>query len=115
MAAPSPTRRFPIARAVWIMLAVALAIILAVVLAAALIDWNQARGWVGKQAAERTGRELVIGGDLRVHPLSLHPHVHAEQVRFANAPWRDPRPMLEADSVDFRVSLMHLLAGNLVF
>jgi AsmA family protein len=118
MAAASPNSRkgrFPWARAVWITLAIVLALPVLALIALAFVDWNNARGWIEARVAERTGRQLDIGGDLGVQPFSFHPRVHAEQVRFANAPWGDTRPMLEADNIDFRVSLIRLLAGDLVF
>jgi uncharacterized protein involved in outer membrane biogenesis len=86
-----------------------------VVVAAALFDWNHARAWIGDRVKERTGRVLVIGGDLRVHPFSLRPRVHAEAVTLANAGWGDDTPMIVADTIDFSVSLPALLAGRVVF
>ena len=75
-------------------------------------DWNEARGWIGRKVEERTGRALVIAGDLRVHPWSLHPRIRAEQVTFANAEWGEKRPMLQAEAIEFSVSLLSLLSGG---
>ena len=98
--------------------AVFAALLLAV--AAALIwlasfDWNHARGWIAKRVLERTGRELVIAGNLEVRPFSLHPRVRAERVTFANSDWGEPKPMLDAGSIEFSFSLLRLLfQGRLV-
>jgi uncharacterized protein involved in outer membrane biogenesis len=93
---------------------------LLLVVAAALVwlatfDWNHARGWIAKRVLERTGRELVIAGNLEVKPFSLHPWVRAERVTYANSDWGEPRPMLDASSVEFSFSLLRLLLqGRLV-
>ena len=90
------------------------ALIAAAAVALALLDWNHARGWISQKVKERTGRDLVIG-ELRVHPFSLHPRVHAGDVTLSNAEWGDKKPMIEADTVDFSVSLLPLIAGRVVF
>ena len=89
-------------------------LLVAAVIALAVFDWNHARGWVSGKVKERTGRDLVIG-ELRVHPFSLHPRVHAGQVTLSNADWGEKGPMLEADAVDFSVSLLPLITGRVVF
>lgn len=90
-------------------------LIAAIVIAVALFDWNHARGWIGEKFKERTGRELVIGGDLRIRPFSFHPKIHAEQVTLANAEWGEKTPMIVADTIDFSVSLPALIVGRVVF
>lgn len=90
-------------------------LLVALMVVAALFDWNKARGWIGDKVKERTGRELVIGGDLRVRPFSFHPKVHAEQVTLANAPWGEKTPMIDADAIDFSISLPALIVGRVVF
>jgi uncharacterized protein involved in outer membrane biogenesis len=81
-------------------------------LALALFDWNHARGWIGKQVEKRTGRELVIAGDLKVQPFSLYPRVRAEHVTFANAGWGENRPMVDARSIEFTFGLWRMLFGG---
>jgi uncharacterized protein involved in outer membrane biogenesis len=81
-------------------------------LALAMFDWNHARGWIGKQVEKRTGRELVIAGDLKVQPFSWYPHVRAEHVTFANAGWGENRPMLDARAIEFRAGLWRVLFGG---
>src|SRR6185295_1875088 len=91
-----------------------LLLLVAAAIALALFDWNHARGWISKKVKERTGRDLVIG-ELRVHPFSLHPRVHAGEVTLSNAEWGDRKPMIEADAIDFSVSLLPLITGRVVF
>jgi uncharacterized protein involved in outer membrane biogenesis len=83
-------------------------------IALALFDWNHARGWIAEKVKERTGRDLVIG-ELKVRPFSLHPKVHAGQVTLSNAEWGEKTPMIEADSIDFSISLLPLVSGRVVF
>lgn len=90
-------------------------LVLALFIAAALFDWNKARGWIGEKVKERTGRELVIGGDLKVRPFSLSPRIHAEHVSLANADWGEQIPMIDADTIDFSIRLLPLIFGRVVF
>lgn len=106
-------RRF--LKATAIMISVLVLLIAGALAALALFDWNHARDWISRKVHERTGRELIIAGNLDVRPFSLHPRVRAEQVRFENAHWGENRPMLEAKSVDFTFGLLRLLfEGQLV-
>src|SRR5689334_16304407 len=75
----------------------------------ATYDWNNARGWIAKRVQERTGRELVIGGNLSVKPFSWQPAIRAEQVTFANAEWGEKRPMFSSDVIALRIALLPLL------
>jgi AsmA family protein len=90
-------------------------VLVAIALGVALFDWNHTRGWLGQKVFERTGRELKIEGNLRVHPFSLSPRIRAEHITFANAEWGEDRSMFSADSVDVSVDLLSLLRGRLVF
>lgn len=81
-----------------------LAILLAVAYVA-LFGWNWLREPVAHLATEKTGRELVIGGDLQLSldwPLL---HVRAADVKFANPPWASRQHMLAAADVDFALDL----------
>ncbi len=92
-----------------------IALIAAAVIALALFDWNHARGWISQKVKERTGREVRIEGDLRVHPFHWSPRVHAENITVSNAAWGDPGPFIVADTLDFSFGLVSLLRGRVVF
>jgi uncharacterized protein involved in outer membrane biogenesis len=94
---------------------VVVALIATPIIALALFDWNNARGWISQKVKDRTGRDLVIAGNLDVRPFSFHPKVHVEQLTFSNAPWGDPQPFIAADTLDFSFSLWSLLRGPIVF
>jgi len=98
--------------------ALAVSVVAIAVIGTAVIatyDWNHARGWISKQVSEKTGRELVIGGNLEVHPFSLTPRVRAERITLSNADWGEKKTMLAAEVVEFSFSLMDLLRGRVIF
>ena len=112
--APSATRRARLRN--WLIggLAALVTLVVTLLVAVAVYDWNNARGFIASKVKERTGRDLFIG-DLQVHPFSLHPRVQIAEVELSNAEWGEQRPMIAAETVDFRVSLLPLLAGRVVF
>jgi uncharacterized protein involved in outer membrane biogenesis len=95
-------------------LAAFVTLVVTLLVAVAMYDWNNARGFIAGKVKERTGRDLFIG-DLQVHPFSLHPRIQIAEVELSNAEWGEQRPMIVAETVDFRVSLLPLLAGRVVF
>src|SRR5688572_5528206 len=110
----SAIRRIPVRN--WLIggLAAFFTLIVTLLVAVAVYDWNNARGFIAGKVKERTGRDLFIG-DLQVHPFSLHPRIQIAEVELSNAEWGEQRPMIVAETVDFRVSLLPLLAGRVVF
>ena len=88
---------------------------LAVVLLLAFFPWNVLRDPIGRYVTEDTGRELVIAGDLDVHPFSLSPRVVVHDIRFDNAPWGSEPRMLDLKRLEFQVRLLDLLRGEMVF
>jgi uncharacterized protein involved in outer membrane biogenesis len=95
-------------------LAAFVTLIITLLVAVALYDWNNARDFIAAKVKERTGRDLFIG-DLQVHPFSLNPRIQIAEVELSNAEWGEQQPMIVAETVDFRVSLLPLLGGRVVF
>jgi AsmA family protein len=89
-----------------------LAILVAVLIA--LLDWNQLRGPIEREVTRATGRSFAINGDLTVE-LSLRPRIVANDVVMGNAAWSHEPAMAQASAVAFRIDLLELLAGKLVF
>lgn len=112
--AHSTARRFRLRHWLFGGLAVFVTLVVALLVAVALYDWNNAKGYIAEKVKERTGRDLFIG-DLQVHPFSLHPRIQIAEAELSNADWGEKRPMIVAETVDFRVSLLPLLAGRVVF
>jgi len=81
----------------------------------AIFGWNWARGPLQRIVTEKTGRELVIGGALKVNLAWPAPRVHAQAVTFANPPWAKEKQMLVVDDVEFTVDLLDLFKKNLMF
>jgi len=79
----------------------------------AWFDWNMLKPYVERKVTEATGREFRIKGDLDVR-LSLHPLISAQGLTLANADWGTKQPMLDVESVAFRISLWELLKRNIL-
>ena len=92
-----------------------LALPLLAVLFVLIFGWNWARGPLQRITADKTGRELVISGDLKVSLAWPAPMVHANAVTFANPSWAKEKQMLALDDVRFSVDLPALLARKLEF
>lgn len=102
-------------RSIKLLVALLLAPLVLAVLWIAVFGWNWARGPLQSIVAEQTGRELVIGGDLKVSLGWPSARVHAAAVSFANPAWARQKQMIAVDDVEFSVDLPELLRQNLVF
>lgn len=97
--------RRPIKRALQWSGGILLLAILLPVAYVALFGWNWLREPVSHLALEKTGRELVIGGDLHLKLGWPRLQVQAADVTFGNPPWASRPHMLAADEVDFALDL----------
>ncbi|MDO8294583.1 MAG: AsmA family protein [Gallionella sp.] len=94
---------------------VLLASVVLAILCIAIFGWNWLRGPIERMTLDKTGRELVIGGDLEVRFGWPRPRIHAGAVTFANPGWARERQMVAADAVDIAIDLPQLLRQNIVF
>ncbi|TAK40630.1 MAG: AsmA family protein, partial [Betaproteobacteria bacterium] len=94
--------------------AVVLAPIVLAVLYVVIFGWNWLRAPIERMTLEKTGRALVIQGDLQVQPGWPLPRVRAHTVSFANPAWATEKQMIAADAVELAIDLPQLLARNLV-
>ncbi|KQY93352.1 membrane assembly protein AsmA [Caulobacter sp. Root1455] len=101
----------------------AILLTVAIVVFLVLFDWNWFRGPVGRFASAQLNREVVITGDLRVHPWSFSPKVEALGVRVAQPDWAakaDPKgspagtPMAKVDRIAVQIKLLPLLKGDVI-
>jgi len=83
-------------------------------IALAVFDWNDARGFVAKQASKALNREVAIDGDLKVK-LGDPIHIHVEGLRVANTEWSDEKNMAELKVLDAKLRLWPLLRGDYEF
>ncbi|MBO9707269.1 MAG: AsmA family protein [Caulobacter sp.] len=97
----------------------ALALLVAIIVFLVLFDWNWFRGPLGRFASARLHREVVIEGDLRVHPWSFSPKAEALGVRVAQPDWAPktgPQAghMARVDRIAVQVKLLPLLKGEVI-
>jgi uncharacterized protein involved in outer membrane biogenesis len=88
------------------------AVILAVILFLLFADWNALRGPIGRYASARLHREVVLAGDLKVHPWSWTPSASVERLRIGNPAWAGPAPMAQIDRLAMQIRLLPLLKGD---
>ena len=94
--------------------AILLGLVTLAVLLVWLLGWNWMRGPIERAAVEKTGRVLVIAGDVQVHWGWPLPRITFGQVRFANPSWALAPQMVQAEAVEVTVHLPELLRGNVV-
>lgn len=80
----------------------------------ALFGWNWLRAPVEQMTLEKTGRQLVIGGDIKVKLGWPRPHVQTGAVTFANPPWSSEKQMLSAAALDITIDLSQLFWRHIV-
>lgn len=78
----------------------------------ALFDWNDARGFVARQATKALGREVAIDGTLDVH-LGDPIHIHIEGLRVANTDWAQEKSFAQLKVLDADLRLWPLLRGDI--
>lgn len=98
----------------WIAGALSVPLVLAVVFIA-VFGWNWLRAPIERMALEKTGRELLIDGDIEVTFGWPQPRIRAGEVTFANPVWAKEKQMVAADAVAVTIDLPQLLRRNIVF
>ena len=96
------------------LLGLAVAVAAGIGIALAVFDWNDARGFIARQASKALSREVAIDGDLNVR-LGNPLRIHAEGLRVANADWSDERTMAELKALDLQLRPWPLLRGDFEF
>src|ERR1035437_9893591 len=97
----------------WIALAVLTPIAMAI-LYIALFGWTWLRAPIESLTLEKTGRVLMIKGDLAVRLGWPWPRLQANAVSFANPPWAREKQMLSAQALEMTLDLPQLLRGKIV-
>ncbi len=80
----------------------------------AIFGWNWLRAPIERMTLDKTGRELVIGGDLQLKFGWPLPRIRAGAVTFANPAWAREKQMVAADAVEVAIDLPQLLRGSIV-
>jgi uncharacterized protein involved in outer membrane biogenesis len=76
------------------------------------MDFGPYKGLIEAKTKEATGRDLKIGGELKV-VIGLSPALAVSDISFANAPWGTRPQMVTARRFEAQVDLIPLLSGNL--
>lgn len=92
-----------------------LAPVLLVIIFIAIFGWNWLRAPIERMTLEKTGRVLVISGDLKVKFDWPSPRLHADAVTFANPAWAKEKQMVSTDAVEVAIDLPQLLMRKIVF
>lgn len=87
-------------------------LVAAVLIGPGLIDWNSYKGDILRQVKAATGRDLAIGGDIRITVLPA-PAFVASDVALANPEGATSPHMARLKSIEVRVALAPLLSGQI--
>lgn len=79
-----------------------------------LSNWNWLRGPLSRMVADKTGRELVIGGDLIVDPGWPNTRVRTSNVSFSNPTWAKQANMVAVKHLAFTLALPPLLKRTVI-
>ena len=79
-----------------------------------LSNWNWLRGPLSRAVADKTGRTLVIGGDLRVDLGWPATHIRTSNIRFSNPEWAQQANMVSARNIGLSLVLPPLLKRAVV-
>lgn len=77
-------------------------------------NWNILRGPISRAVENKTGRQLVIEGDLIMHIRWPNTRVSTSRIRFANPAWATARNMVDVNEVAFSLNLPALIRGSVV-
>lgn len=84
------------------------------VLFIAIYGWNWLRQPIEQMTLDKTGRQLVIGGDIEVEFAWPLPRISAGAVSFANPAWASEKQMVTSEAVEIVIDLPQLLRQNIV-
>lgn len=125
MPAPRPPRNpfRGLSRRARIGIGAALTLLAAIIIFLVIFDWNWLRGPIGRYASAQLQREVVIAGDLRVHPWSFSPKAEAYNLRIGQPAWaksvdkdagRDAGQMAQVQRIAVQIKILPLLRGQVI-
>jgi AsmA protein len=85
-----------------------------VFLTVVLTGLNPLRGPISRLTEAKTGRELLIQGNLKPVWSWVHPRIRAERISFANPPWAKEKYLITAEAVEVTLSVLPLFTGRVV-
>jgi len=102
-----------IAKILMVVLAVVLVLLIGAGIVLMSMDFNQYKPQIVAEVKKATGRDMTIGGDLRLNLFTLNPGLAVDNVTFANAPWGSRPEMATVKRFEVKVSILPLLSGTL--
>jgi uncharacterized protein involved in outer membrane biogenesis len=87
-------------------------LIAAVLVVPSVVDWNDYKKEIAAQAKAITGRELVIGGDIKIAVLPA-PALRVGDVRLANLAGASSPSLVRLKSLEVRIAFGPLLTGRI--
>jgi uncharacterized protein involved in outer membrane biogenesis len=87
-------------------------LIIAVYVILLTYDFNSLKPQITKAVQDATGRELALGGDVRLR-FGLTPSLVVENVGFQNAPWGSRPEMVKMKRFEVQVALVPLIFGDI--
>lgn len=77
-------------------------------------NWNILRGPISRAVENKTGRQLVIEGDLVMHLRWPNTLINTGRIRFANPAWATAKDMVDVNEVALSLNLPALIRGAIV-
>ena len=123
MPAPRPPRNpfRGLSRRARIGIGAALTLLAAIIIFLVIFDWNWLRGPIGRYASVQLQREVVIAGDLRVHPWSFSPKAEAYNLRIGQPAWAKSvdkdsgsGQMAQVQRIAVQIKILPLLRGQVI-
>jgi len=91
---------------------VLIAAVAGVLIVPGFIDWNNYKGQITARVKSATGRDLVIGGDIKVSILPF-PVLEVEDVRLSNLKGAAAKDMVRLKTLKVSIAFGPLLSGNI--
>ena len=92
-----------------------ISLVMLAILFITIFGWNWLRAPIERLTLEKTGRELIIGGDITVKFGWPLPRIQGNAVSFANPAWAREKQMVSADEVEISVDAAQLVRGAVAF
>lgn len=77
-------------------------------------NWNVLKGPISRAVENKTGRQLLIEGDLIMHLRWPNTRINTSHLRFANPQWAEAKDMVNVSKVALSLHLPSLLSGDVV-
>lgn len=77
-------------------------------------NWNFLKGPISRTVETKTGRQLLINGDLIMHLRWPDTRIKTSHIRFANPDWAEADDMVDVKNIALKLHIPSLLRGSVV-